>query len=66
MDNKSTAQQEKYIKQCFNKHVDFNYPQTVDEFKINLTFFQGQKTVNNDSVMGKYNILYKPIEMDNV
>ena len=31
------------IKSCFNKHVDFKYPQTVDEFNMNLTFYQRQK-----------------------
>ena len=36
-------QREKNIISCFNKHIDFRYPQTVDEFNMNLTFFQRQK-----------------------
>ena len=48
-------QRERNIKLCFNKHVDFKYPQTVGEFNMNLTFFQRQKNVDNDFVMGEYN-----------
>ena len=44
-------QRERNIKSCFNKHVDFKYPQTVEEFNMNLAFFQRQKNVDNDFVI---------------
>ena len=61
-----TDQRERNIKSCFNKHVHFKYPQTVDEFNMNLTFFQRQKNVANDFAMGEYNKFDKLIVMDNV
>ena len=59
-------QLERNIKSCFNKHVDFKYPQTVEEFNINLAFFQRQKNVDNDFVMGECNKFDKLILMDDV
>ena len=59
-------QREKNIPFCFQKHVGFKYPQTVDEFNMELTFIQRQKNVDNDSVMGENNIFDKLIVMDDV
>ena len=33
------AEREKNILSCFQQHVDFKYPQTMDEFNMNLKFF---------------------------
>ena len=45
LDHKSTTfwSKRKKIVSCFQKHVDFKYPQTVDEFNIELTFFKDKK-----------------------
>ena len=59
-------QREKNVNSCFNKHVDFKYLQTVDEFNMDLTFFLRQKTVYNNSAMGKYNIFHQLIIMNDV
>ena len=41
-----SAQREKHISSCFQKTVDFKYPQTIDEFDMHLTFFQRKRNVN--------------------
>ena len=63
---KSLQTQNVCIASCFKKKVDFKYPQTVDEFNMELTFFQRQKNLDNDSVMGENNILDKLIFMGDV
>ena len=53
---------------CFQQHVDFKYLQTMDEFNMNLTFFQTKKHVddNIDILMGENNTFGKLIVMDDV
>ena len=63
---KSSQKQNVCIVSCFQKKVDFKYTQTVDEFNMELTFFQRQKTVDNYSVMDEDNILNKVTSMGDV
>ena len=53
---------------CFQKNVDFKYPQAIDEFNMHLIFFQRKRQVDNDTdiVMGENNIFDKLIVMDDV
>ena len=47
-----TGEREKNISSCFQQHVDFKYPQTIDEFNMHLT---RKRNVDNDidTVMGE-------------
>ena len=63
---KSLQKQNVCIVSCFQKKVDFKYTQTVDEFNMELTFFQRQKTVDNYSIMDEDNILNKVTSMGDV
>ena len=53
---------------CFQKNVDFKYPQIIDEFNMHLTFFPRRGHVDNniDIVMGKNNVFDKLIAMDSI
>ena len=47
------------IKSCFKKHVDFKYPQNLNDFDMELDFFQRKREDNNcneNIVMGEDNI----------
>ena len=59
---------EKNISTCFRKTVRFKYPETVDDFNTELTFFQRKRQLDNDIdiVMGEDNIFNELIVMDNV
>ena len=59
---------EKNISTCFRKTARFKYPETVDDFNMELTFFQRKRQLDNDIdiVMGEDNIFNKLIAMDNV
>ena len=46
--SKIPLSREKNISACFQKYVDFKYPQTMDEFNMHLTFFQRKRQVDND------------------
>ena len=35
---------EKSISECFSKNVNFKYPNSMDEFNMNLAFFSKKKT----------------------
>ena len=35
-----STEREENISSCFQQHVDFKYPQTIDEFNMHLTFFK--------------------------
>ena len=61
-----SSEREKNISCCFQQHVDFKYPQTIDDFNMHLTFFQRKRHVDNDVniVMGENNIFDKLIVMD--
>ena len=50
-----STKREKKIPSCFQQHVDFKFPQTIDESNIHLTFFQRKRHVddNIDIVMGE-------------
>ena len=63
-----SSEREKNISAWFQKYVDFNYPQTIDELNIHLTFFKRKRQVDNDTdiVMGENNTFDKLIVMDNV
>ena len=63
-----SSEREKNISTWFQKYVDFNYPQTIDELNIHLKFFQRKRQVDNDTdiVMGENNTFDKLIVMDNV
>ena len=53
---------------CFQKKVHFEYAQTVDDFNIELEFFQRKKHSDNDIdiVMGENNIYNKLIVMGDI
>ena len=59
-------EREKNILACFKKTLRFKYPQTVDDFNMELTFFQRKRYDNVDIVMGENNIFNKLIVMDDV
>ena len=73
-----SKEREKNISICFGKIVRFNYPQTVDDFNMELTFFQRKRQLDNDIdivigedndidiVIGEDNIFNKLIVMDDV
>ena len=63
-----SVEREKTISVCFQKQVHFKYLQTVDDFNIELAFFQRKQHLDNDIniVMGENNIYNKLIVMDNV
>ena len=51
---------------CFNTTARFKYPQTVDDFNMELAFFQRKGDDNVDIVMDENNIFNKIIVMDYV
>ena len=59
------GEREKNVSSCFQQHVDFKYPQTIDEFNMHLT---RKRNVDNDidTVMGENSIFDKLIVMDDV
>ena len=59
---------EKNIPTCFGNNVRFMYPQTVDNFDMELTFFQKKRQLDDsiDVLMDENNILNELIVMDNV
>ena len=62
-----SKEREKKITSCLDLKVNFKYPQTVDEFIMEIYFFQRKKdnyVVNN--VMGEENTFNKLIVMDDV
>ena len=59
-------EREKNISVCFNTTVRFKYPQTVDDFNMELAFFQRKGDDNVDIVMDENNIFNKIIVMDYV
>ena len=62
-----SSEKEKYKSGCFQKYVDFKYPQTIDEFNMHLRSFQRKRQVDNiDIVMGENNIIDQLIAMDDV
>ena len=71
-----SVEREKNISPCFQKQAHFKYPQTVDDFNMEQTFFQKKKKkkkyiyiyVDNDidTAMGENNIYNKLIAMDDV
>ena len=56
----------KYIGLFFKKTVRSKYPQTVDNFNMELTFFQRKRDDNVDIVIGENNIFNRIFVMDNV
>ena len=40
-----STKREENIKSCFKKHVDFKYPQNLDDFNMELDFFQRKRWV---------------------
>ena len=68
LDIKNTsAEREKNVLLCFQHHTVFTYPQTIDGFNMQITFFQRKRHVdiNIDIVMGENNIFDKLIVMGN-
>ena len=63
-----SIEREENISSCFQQHVDFKYPQTIDEFNMHLTFFQRKRHVddNIEIAIGENNIFDKLIVMDDV
>ena len=62
-----SKEREQKITNCLDLKVNFKYPQTVDEFIMEIYFFQRKKdndVVNN--VMGEENTFNKIIVMDDV
>ena len=60
-------EREKNISACFlKKTVRSKYPQTVDNFNMELTFFQRKRDDNVDIVIGENNIFNRIFVMDNV
>ena len=62
-----SKEREQKITSCLDLKVNFKYPQTVDEFIMEIYFFQRKKdndVVNN--VMGEENTFNKLIVMDDV
>ena len=69
MDIKNTSfhrKRKKYIGLFFKKTVRSKYPQTVDNFNMELTFFQRKRDDNVDIVIGENNIFNRIFVMDNV
>ena len=69
LDIKNTSfhgKRKKYIGLFFKKAVRSKYPQTVDNFNMELTFFQRKRDDNVDIVIGENNIFNKLFVMDNV
>ena len=69
MDIKNTSfhgKGKKYIGLFFKKTVRSKYPQTVDNFNMELTFFQRKRDDNVDIIIGENNIFNKLFVMDNV
>ena len=62
-----SMEREKSISTCFGKTVRFKYLQTLDDFDMELTFFQRKRQLGNsvDIAMGENNIFHKLIVMDN-
>ena len=42
-----STERERNIKSCFKKHVDFKYPQNLDDFNMELDFFQRKREDSN-------------------
>ena len=61
-----SMEREKNISTCFKKTVRFKYSQTVDNYNVELTFFQRKRDDNVDIVMIENNIFNKLIVMDDV
>ena len=63
-----SKEREKNKSICFGKIVRFKYPQTVDDFNMDLTFFQRKRQLDNDIdiVIGEDNIFNKFVVMDDV
>ena len=59
---------EKSIPTYFGNNVKFMYPQTVDNFDMELTFFQRKRQLDDsiDIIMSENNIFNKLIFMDDV
>ena len=59
---------EKNIPTYFGNNVKFMYPQTVDNFDMELTFFQRKRQLDDsiDIIMSENNIFNKLIFMDDV
>ena len=61
-----SMEREKNISVCFSTTVRFKYPQTVDDFNMELAFFQRKGDDNVDIVMDENNVFNKIIVMDYV
>ena len=61
-----SMEKEKNMSVCFFKKLKFKYPQKVDDFDMELTYFQRKRDDNVDIAMGKNNIFNKLIVMDDV
>ena len=59
-------EREKNMSVCFNTTARFKYPQTVDDFNMELAFFQRKGDDNVDIVMDENNVFNKIIVLDYV
>ena len=49
-----SSEREDNIKACFKEHVEFKYPNNIEDFNIYLDFFQRKRdTECNDILMGE-------------
>lgn len=57
----------KHIGDCFlNKHIDFKYPGSVEDFDDLLEYFQRKRAESNENYLGENTKLDRLIVMDNV
>ena len=61
-----SMERETNISTCFKKSVRFKYSQTVENYNVELTFFQRKRDDNVVIVMIENNIFNKLIVMDDV
>ena len=62
-----SSEREDNIKACFKEHVEFKYPNNIEDFNIYLDFFQRKRdTECNDILMGENNVLNKLIVLKEV
>ena len=63
-----SSEREDNIKACFKEHVEFKYPNNIEDFNMCLDFFQRKRNTecNDHILMGEDNAFNKLIVMDDV
>lgn len=63
-----SQEREENVSEYFNKHVDFKYTKSIEDFNLCLNFFKERKNKTNcsDNFMGETTLLDKLIVMDDV